>query len=400
MQLFRFLLYCALLALVASAEPMAVSPKELSKMRREADTEFVSGQKNGPKNALKKWNKIIKLDPDNHNNYYKRYRVLLRLKKTARALSDLESAVKVKPSFTSGWSQHAKLLLKLGRCVEADVSLQKALTINPTHKATIKLQPAITKCASSVRQADDFERRGQWAQADAALTKALDAANTSPTLFLRRARLRMRMGKYFEVLADSGKVLKWEKHNLDALGVRAHAYYLLGDHEMAMRHQREGLKSDPGHKGIKVSLGWWWVKVVVGWWCWGGGVGVLGLGLWCWRGGAGMVLGRDGMVVVVVVVAGAGAVVVAAPSRFDCFCCCVDSLFVANVPYHFLTLDRRPIDGSKRLTKPSNEPNNTNKKEGLRKHRPNSKLVRPLIPCTMYSIKRPGPRRAGSFKKN
>ena len=239
----------------AADEPSTppITKKELSKLRNQADSEFVSGKKNGPKNALKLLNKIIKLEPDNHNNFYKRYRVHLRLKKQERALSDLESAVRVKPSFTSGWSQHAKLLLKLGRCVEADVSLQKALTINPNHKATIKLSPSITKCASGVRQADLFEQRGQWAQADAALTTALDAANASPDLFLRRARIRLKLGKYFEVLADSGKVLKMDKNSLDALGIRAHAYYLLGDHEMAMRHQREGLRSDPGHKGIKAA---------------------------------------------------------------------------------------------------------------------------------------------------
>jgi DnaJ family protein C protein 3 len=247
----------AILAFVfASLTNGAATPptaKELSKMRRQADSEFVSGKKNGPRNALKILNKIIKLEPDNHNNFYKRYRVHLRLKKNDQALSDLESAVKVKPSFTSGWSQHAKLLLKLGRCAEAESSLQNALKINPNHKATVALQPPVSKCAASLRQADHAERRGDWIQADTGLTAALDAANTSPSLLLRRAKVRLHLKKYYEVLADSGKVLKMEKHNLDALAVRARAYYLLGDHEMAMRHQREGLKSDPDHKKIKTA---------------------------------------------------------------------------------------------------------------------------------------------------
>ena len=227
--------------------------KELSKMRNQADTAFVSGKPGGVKKALKILNKVIRLEPDNHNNFYKRYRVHLRLKQQHQALSDLASAVKVKPTFTSGWSQQATLLLKMGRCVEAESSIRQALSINANHKATIKLEPKVTQCAHHLRSADSHEQRGQWVQADKELTSALESAASSPTLFLRRAKIRTKLGKYFEVLADSGKVLKMDKTNLDALSIRAHAYYLLGDHEMAMRHQREGLRFDPGHKEIKIA---------------------------------------------------------------------------------------------------------------------------------------------------
>ena len=227
--------------------------KELSKMRNAADTAFVSGNAKGVKKALKILNKVIKLEPDNHNNYYKRYRVNLRLKKQSRALEDLEAAVRVKPSFTSGWSQHAKLLLKMGKCIEAEQSVRQALGVKPDHKATLKLQQPISACATNLRAADQFEARRDYRGADGALSKALESANSSPTLFLRRARIRMQLKQYFEVLADSGKVLKMEKDNLEALSVRARAYYLLGDHEMALRHQREALKFDPGHKEIKAA---------------------------------------------------------------------------------------------------------------------------------------------------
>jgi DnaJ family protein C protein 3 len=240
-------------AAAADGIPTSPTPKELSKMRNQADTFFVSGKPKGVKKALKILNKVIKLEPDNHNNYYKRYRVHLRLKKQSRALADLESAVRVKPSFTSGWSQHAKLLLKMGRCIEAEQSIRQALTIKPDHKGSMKLQQPISQCASNLRAADQFEARNDHKNADSALTKALESANSSPTLFLRRARIRMKLGQYFEVLADSGKVLKMEKDNLEALSVRAHAYYLLGDHEMALRHQREALKFDPEHKEIKAA---------------------------------------------------------------------------------------------------------------------------------------------------
>ena len=79
----------------------------------------------------------------------------------------------------------------------------------------------------------------------------MEHSNAAASLFLRRAQMRLRLGKYWEVLADSGKALKLDEGNLDALYIRAGAYYRLGDHEMALRHHREGLRLAPEHKAIK-----------------------------------------------------------------------------------------------------------------------------------------------------
>ena len=60
--------------------------------------------------------------------------------------------------------------------------------------------------------------------------------------------MRQHLEKWWEVLADAGKALKIQEGDLNALHMRAYAYYRLGDHEMALRHQREGLRLDPEHK--------------------------------------------------------------------------------------------------------------------------------------------------------
>lgn len=42
------------------------------------------------------------------------------------------------------------------------------------------------------------------------------------------------------MLADAGKALKINKNDINALLTRANAYYKLTEHEMCMRHLREG----------------------------------------------------------------------------------------------------------------------------------------------------------------
>ena len=238
--------------LVLPATGLSTEEKKIvSKLRAKADGEFVSGKPKGPRNALTILNKVIKLEPDNHQNYYKRYRVNLRLKRTNKALRDLQNAVKVKDNFTSGWVQKAKLLRKIGRCVEAEADISRALQINSGLKSAQREREPIMVCAAKLRETKAAESRGDYKGADSALTKALEISSAAPDLFLWRARIRTKLELWWEVLADSGKTLKLDEGNLDALHIRANAYYRLGDHEMALRHQREGLRLAPENKPLK-----------------------------------------------------------------------------------------------------------------------------------------------------
>jgi tetratricopeptide (TPR) repeat protein len=132
--------WCCLLVPAGAAGGGGAAPtkREISKLRSKADSEFVSGKRDGVKNALKLLNKVCKLEPDNHQNFYKRYRVYLRLKKQKRALRDLRKAVEIKPTFTAGWVNQGKLLLKMGQCEDAESALQQALSVDGAHKQARK----------------------------------------------------------------------------------------------------------------------------------------------------------------------------------------------------------------------------------------------------------------------
>jgi tetratricopeptide (TPR) repeat protein len=62
---------------------------------------------------------VIELEPQNEQNYYKRFRVYLRMQKNKEALQDLSSALAIKPAFEQALSQRAKLGLRMGRCTES-----------------------------------------------------------------------------------------------------------------------------------------------------------------------------------------------------------------------------------------------------------------------------------------
>jgi tetratricopeptide (TPR) repeat protein len=59
------------------------------------------------------------------------------------------------------------------------------------------------------------------------------------------------VNKYSGVVSETGRVLKAEPGNMQALMMRGRSYLYLNDFELAMRHFREALKFDPEHDAIK-----------------------------------------------------------------------------------------------------------------------------------------------------
>lgn len=231
----------------------AKKPMTASKLRSAGDTAFVSGKKDGVKKALKLYTQAIEMEPQNHENYYKRYRAWLRLKRDEKAIKDLEKAIKVNPDFHRGHLHIGKMLRKSGKCKKALKALENAARLKPGDKSTMKEYDATKECAALFEHAEALEKHGDTRGAREQYSKILEVTRSSGDVLLKRALLSFKLGDYFEVLADSGKALKIKKDNLKALELRANAYYRLADHDMAMRHHREGLKFDPEHKGLKTA---------------------------------------------------------------------------------------------------------------------------------------------------
>ena len=93
----------------------------IGKLRSGAEAAFSKGE---IEQSLQLWEQVIKLEPNNDSNYYKRYRVYLRQQKLKEALSDLNSALKINPANENALVQRGKLHMKLGKCLEATNDFQ------------------------------------------------------------------------------------------------------------------------------------------------------------------------------------------------------------------------------------------------------------------------------------
>lgn len=108
-----------------------------------------------------------------------------------------------------------------------------------------------TSCSKFSKDADQNYAKKQWPQAREHYSNAIKYAEHATALLMKRAHCNFHLQEYYDTIADTGKVLKLESDNLEALELRGGAYYLLGEIETAMNHYRKGLKYDPEHKGCK-----------------------------------------------------------------------------------------------------------------------------------------------------
>ncbi|RLN15090.1 hypothetical protein BBJ28_00019108, partial [Nothophytophthora sp. Chile5] len=111
------------------------------------------------------------------------------------------------------------------------------------------------ECAAYLNEAERAHSRGDYQSAHAYLTQVVEgSAISSVPLLLERAQLSVSLQNPYDAIADLGTILKLEPSNLPALQMRGEVLYSLGDKqslEAALSHYRQGLHSDPEHKGMK-----------------------------------------------------------------------------------------------------------------------------------------------------
>jgi len=187
--------------------------QSVGKLRSSAEVAYSKGEVD---QALQLWEKVIKLEPKNEQNYYKRFRIYLRQQKLKEALADLNSALSIKPNFEAVVDQRAKLNLRLGHCVQAEEDLKNLQKLSPQHK-DLELLPQASECKSAVSQGEAAYSRGQWTQARDYFNVALRFADIATGLLYKRAVSSFHVGDSYEAIADTGKILKAEPDNLLAL---------------------------------------------------------------------------------------------------------------------------------------------------------------------------------------
>jgi len=231
----------------ASSSASASETVNVGKLRSSAEVAFSKGEID---QALKLWEQVIEIEPRNENNFFKRYRVYIRQQKLREALADLNSALEINPKNENILVSRGKLHLKMGKCFDAEKDFLLLKGVNPNHKDTALREDAHS-CYEAIAESDKAYNHKQWAVARDYINHAMRYAESSPSLLMRRAWCYFFLEDQYESISDTGKVLKMESDNLEALELRGRSYYILGEFDTAMNHYRKGLKFDPEHKGIK-----------------------------------------------------------------------------------------------------------------------------------------------------
>eukprot|EP00536_Pseudo-nitzschia_multiseries_P015597 jgi/Psemu1/327962/estExt_fgenesh1_pg.C_9170006 len=203
--------------------------------------------------ALKLYEKATKVEPENGTNYYKLYRVHNRMRKFASALSDIEKALELEPSNSDWRIQKARLLQSLGQCDRSVVEYQQAMEIDTQNEKLRELFREASECDQVLSGAQKALMNEQYGEAAHLFQRALKYVDGSQAtdLLMQKATATLETGDYYGVISDTGLILKSHPRNMEAYKIRGMAYFWLNEHDLAVRHFREGLKLDPEHKGCK-----------------------------------------------------------------------------------------------------------------------------------------------------
>jgi tetratricopeptide (TPR) repeat protein len=113
--------------------------------------------------------KAIQANPNNHQAWYNKGKVLFNLERHQEALAAYDKAIQINPNYIQAWSERSLVLRRLGRFDEALTSAEKALQINPNFAdgwknrcgALITLQrnqEALSACDKAVELKPDFSQ--------------------------------------------------------------------------------------------------------------------------------------------------------------------------------------------------------------------------------------------------
>lgn len=123
------------------------------------------------------------------------------------------------------------------------------------HRALHRRDSGLSTCERGSLFLQAFLDAKDVPQADAAIKAVFKISTDCLQARQMSAEMFMLEEKHEEAVAESGRILKMDPGNVPALLLRARAYYMLQDFDMAKRHYGEVLtKYDPDNKAAKTSF--------------------------------------------------------------------------------------------------------------------------------------------------
>ncbi|GFR39803.1 hypothetical protein Agub_g291 [Astrephomene gubernaculifera] len=235
-----------------------------------ANSEFTS--------AVRHYSSAIDLQSTVPLLYTKRAAAYMSLRSLSQALRDLDRAVQLDGSFVQGYLNRGKLQRQMCSYAAAQRDFERVLELKPGQKVADQELKRTLSARTKLEQLEALERQlslqqqqqqasegGGEGGGDASSNPAAAAVQAleriRPTLDalyedspdclraqLLEARLQLSAEGYEEVVGLTGRVLRADERQLEALVLRGRAYFYLADHDLAKRHFGEALKYDPEHR--------------------------------------------------------------------------------------------------------------------------------------------------------
>ncbi|KAG2448958.1 hypothetical protein HYH02_005712 [Chlamydomonas schloesseri] len=224
--------------------------------------------------AVRYYSQAIDLQSTQPLLYTKRAAAYISLRSLAQALRDLNKAVELDDAFVQGYINRGKLQRQMCNYAAAERDFKRVLELKPGQKVAEQELQRTLAARSKMEAVQAAVQTAEAAKAEAAKaagddedppnTAAADLERIKPTLEslyedspdcvqaqVLEAQLMFAAAEYEQVVAVTGRIVKADDRQLDALVLRGRAYFYLYDHDMAKRHFGEALKYDPDHSAAR-----------------------------------------------------------------------------------------------------------------------------------------------------
>jgi len=207
--------------------------------------------------AIASYTLACELEPSSYLGFLKRSSVHTVLGHKRAALRDLDHVLSINPDQLNARIKRTKLRVECCELQSVQEDLQHVHKLGGGGQLSLTTQE-LAQLKSTYQQAQNLAARKHdpvgAARAALGLLNRMSAqghCTDSETVLTLTVQLLLLVGEHEQAVVEGGKLIKLNRHSTEALGLRAEAFYQLGDVEMAITHLRSGLKQDPEHKSCK-----------------------------------------------------------------------------------------------------------------------------------------------------
>lgn len=205
--------------------------------------------------AVKFFTQAIALEPSDVH-YHRRGLVYLSQDKITLALSDFTKSLEFNPKYKFALKERSRSYILKGDFEKAVIDFQALVDLGDTDSAE-KLKEARTNLRLKQSVQDDIEEEDCNPESVQTCKNIIVSSPFDPECGFFVSSCLMVYRDYQEVMIYTGKLLKINSKDVDAILIRAKAYLYIDEFNMVSKHVKAGLRADPSHHGLTLFKKKW-----------------------------------------------------------------------------------------------------------------------------------------------